>query len=132
MVGALMGNISVECAPASCANGGPMEQKPTEYVVGHSESELERLASQARFYERQTRLLFFDAQLGPGQRVLDFGCGVGDVAFLAAQLVGETGSVVGMDRAPVAVQTATRRAQVLGLRQVKFICGDENSGDPLL
>ncbi|MGI3745500.1 MAG: hypothetical protein ACRYF8_08390 [Janthinobacterium lividum] len=38
-----------------------------------------------------TTQLLMDAGIGPGMRVLDVGCGSGDVAFLLSGLVGETG-----------------------------------------
>jgi SAM-dependent methyltransferase len=57
-------------------------------------------------------------------RILDVGSGSGDVAFLAADLVGATGEVVGADRAAAAVQRATARAQARNLRNVKFLEGD--------
>ena len=44
-------------------------------------------------------------------RVLDVGSGAGDVAFLAAALVGLTGEVVGVDRALRGVETARERAR---------------------
>jgi protein-L-isoaspartate O-methyltransferase len=34
----------------------------------------------------------------PGMRVLDIGCGAGDVSMLVADAVGESGTVVGIDR----------------------------------
>lgn len=43
-------------------------------------------------------------------RVLDVGSGMGDVALLAAELVGPTGSVVGVDTNPDALVAARRRA----------------------
>jgi ubiquinone/menaquinone biosynthesis C-methylase UbiE len=36
--------------------------------------------------------------MGPGQRILDIGSGVGDVAMLAARLVGPSGEIVGIER----------------------------------
>ena len=33
--------------------------------------------------------------IGPGARVLDLGCGAGDVSMLVAELVGPTGRVIG-------------------------------------
>ncbi|HEV2992066.1 MAG TPA: methyltransferase domain-containing protein, partial [Candidatus Angelobacter sp.] len=59
-----------------------------------------------------------------GMRVLDVGCGSGDVAFLAADLVGPTGEVIGADCAAAAAQRATARAQARDLRNVKFLEGD--------
>jgi ubiquinone/menaquinone biosynthesis C-methylase UbiE len=57
-------------------------------------------------------------------RVLDVGSGPGDVAFLAAQLVGSGGSVVGTDKAATAVALARSRASSKGLRNVAFREGD--------
>jgi 2-polyprenyl-3-methyl-5-hydroxy-6-metoxy-1,4-benzoquinol methylase/ketosteroid isomerase-like protein len=90
------------------------------YALGHSDRELERLQVQARLIEPITRRFFFEAGLAPGMRVLDLGSGVGDVAFLAAQLVGPTGEVVGVDRSPEALAVARQRAQDAGLANVSF------------
>jgi SAM-dependent methyltransferase len=102
----------------------------SDYPLGHNESELSRLITQARFYERQTALLFADAGIRAGMRVLDFGCGVGDVSFLAAAMVGKDGLVVGVDRSPTAVDTARARAAQAGLENVRFyLADDEGLGD---
>src|SRR5215472_16626175 len=94
------------------------------YAVGHSEQELERLSRQARAFEPFTRQLLQQAGINTGMRILDVGCGSGDVAFLAADLVGPTGEVIGADRAPAATQRATERAQARDLRNVRFLEGD--------
>jgi SAM-dependent methyltransferase len=80
-------------APSPGATGGP------EYALGHSDPELERLSAQARLLDPFTRALFQDAGVREGMRVLDLGCGNGDVSLLAADLVGPLGRVVGLDRA---------------------------------
>lgn len=103
--------------PSSDASSG-------EYVLGHSERELDRLAIQARLVEPITRRFFRDAGIGPGMRVLDVGSGAGDVSFLAAELVGATGEVVGVDRAPTAVAVAVERARERSLSNVSFQEGD--------
>ena len=76
--------------------------RPAEplYVCGHSGGELERLEMQGDFFAGMTRSILADAGLVPGMRVLDIGCGAGDVSFLAAEMVGPSGWVMGIDRVP--------------------------------
>jgi SAM-dependent methyltransferase len=94
------------------------------YVFGHSEVELRRLAFQAALIEPVTRRLLVEVGVTSGMRVLDVGTGRGDVAFLVAELVGESGSVVGVDRAPAAVALARERAEQASLANVSFLEGD--------
>lgn len=95
------------------------------YVPGHSDHERARLARQGEHYAPTTRLFLRAAGLGPGMRVLDFGCGVGDVTLLAAEIVGGGGEVVGVDRSAVALAEATARAA--GRPNVRFVEGDEDA-----
>ncbi len=61
--------------------------------------------------------------LGPGDRVLDVGCGLGDVARACAALVAPGGHVVGLD--PSATMLAVARARAEGdLVRVTFRVGD--------
>lgn len=94
------------------------------YVLGHSDGELDRLAVQARMIEPITRRFFSAAGIARGMRVLDIGSGIGDIAFLAAELVGDAGEVVGVERAAAAVTVARRRASSLGRHNVTFLDGD--------
>ncbi|HEV3470807.1 MAG TPA: methyltransferase domain-containing protein [Pyrinomonadaceae bacterium] len=95
-----------------------------DYVLGHSDDELRRLAGQSRFFGELTAQVLGAAGVGRGMRVLDAGCGAGDVSFLAAELVGSTGVVVGVDKSAGAVAAARKRASAAGLRNVAFIEGD--------
>jgi ubiquinone/menaquinone biosynthesis C-methylase UbiE len=52
-------------------------------------------------------------------RILDVGCGGGDVALLAAELVGESGAVVGIDRSEAAIVAA--RARGATAKNVHFL-----------
>jgi predicted O-methyltransferase YrrM len=70
----------------------------SQYVLGSTEGEQERLIRQAARLDPYTKRLFHDAGIGPGQRILDIGSGVGDVAMLAARLVGPSGEIVGVER----------------------------------
>lgn len=91
-----------------------------EYLLGHSAAELDRLAFQATLVEPITRQLLLDAGITRGLRVLDVGTGRGDVALLAAEIVGEQGSVVGIDRAPAALAVARARAADRRAENVSF------------
>jgi SAM-dependent methyltransferase len=93
----------------------------TDYVLGSTDAEHERLTRQAKTLEPYTERLFRDAGLGRGQRVLDIGSGVGAVALLAASLVGETGHVVGVDRDAMALAKARSRAGAAHTTNVRFI-----------
>jgi ubiquinone/menaquinone biosynthesis C-methylase UbiE len=90
------------------------------YVLGHSARELERLRRQAQLVNPITRQYLIEAGIAPGMRVLDVGSGVGDVAFLAAELVGPSGEVVGVDRSPDALAFARSRAKERSLANVTF------------
>ncbi len=94
------------------------------YALGHTDRELERLHAQARLVDPITRRFFHAAGIAPGMRVLDVGSGAGDVAFLAAELVGEAGEVVGTDPGAAALVVARRRAAEKSLRNVTFRDGD--------
>jgi SAM-dependent methyltransferase len=57
-------------------------------------------------------------------RVLDLGSGVGDVAFVAAELVGSSGEIVGIDQSGESVAQANSRAREQGAANVGFTVGD--------
>ena len=90
------------------------------YVLGHADVEIQRLLLQARLYDSDTEHAFRRAGLRPGMRVLDVGCGPGDVSFVAARLVGPGGSVLGVDAAAEIVELARSRAAERGLSWVTF------------
>jgi SAM-dependent methyltransferase len=91
------------------------------YLLGSSDAEHERLIRQAELFEPFTRRLFRNAGIDPGQRVLDIGCGLGDVSMLVARLVGPTGVVVGVDNDADIIAKAKTRAAEAGLRNVSFM-----------
>ncbi|MBA3812269.1 MAG: class I SAM-dependent methyltransferase [Caulobacteraceae bacterium] len=105
-------------------NGEGEADRTGAYVLGHSGGEIERLKAQARLIDPITRRILNEAGVVPGMRVLDVGSGAGDVAFLAADLVGPDGEVVGVDRASTAVDAARARAGERSLRNVRFLAGD--------
>ncbi|MFZ1164534.1 class I SAM-dependent methyltransferase [Mycobacterium sp.] len=89
------------------------------YLLGHEDAEVRRLLLQARLYDPYTEQALRLAGLQPGMRVLDVGCGPGDVSFVAARLVAPAGSVLGIDAAEI-IELARTRAAEQGLTSVRF------------
>ena len=58
------------------------------------------------------------AEIQEGERVVDIGSGAGFDSFIAASLVGETGSVVGVDMTEEMLDKSRRAASDLGVGQV--------------
>jgi len=100
--------------PSAAATG-------STYVLGHADVEVQRLLLQGRLYNDYTEHALRLAGLRRGMRVLDVGCGPGDVSFVASRLVGSTGTVLGVDAAPAMVELASARAAEQGLPAVHFM-----------
>ncbi len=94
------------------------------YPLARTDAETQRLIDQARLWNDGTRHLLEAAGVGVGMKVLDVGTGAGDVALLAGQLVGPTGTVVGVDQNPASLATARDRARAAGLAHVTFVEGE--------
>jgi SAM-dependent methyltransferase len=94
------------------------------YALGNTDAEHERLIRQAACLAPYTERFFRRAGLGPGQRVLDLGSGVGDVAMLVASIVGPAGEVVGIERDTSSIERARARVAEAGLRNVSFAQSD--------
>lgn len=95
-------------------------ERSETYVLGHSPDELRRLNAQGSILRPYTEELLCEAGITTGMRVLDAGCGTGDVTLLAAELVGPSGAVVGIDRAHEALSAAQARAETRDLPGVSF------------
>jgi ubiquinone/menaquinone biosynthesis C-methylase UbiE len=91
------------------------------YLLGGTGHEHERLIRQARIFNPFTERLFRNAGVARGQRVLDIGSGVGDIAMLVAELVGPTGEVVGVERDANTLTKARSRVAEAQLRNVSFV-----------
>ena len=68
--------------------------------------------------------------LKEGQKILDYGCGIGSYTFPAANLVGEKGRVYVLDKQPLAIKKIKERAQREGFRNIDTILSDEDTGLP--
>jgi len=69
------------------------------------------------------------AELALGERVLDVGCGGGDLSMAAAAAVGPSGSVLGVDLSGDELDVARVRAAQRGIDNVEFREADAGRGD---
>jgi arsenite methyltransferase len=60
-------------------------------------------------------------RLEPGERVLDLGSGAGTDSLVAAQMVGESGRVTGIDMTPEMLSKSHAAAAEMGVRNVEFL-----------
>jgi ubiquinone/menaquinone biosynthesis C-methylase UbiE len=100
------------------------------YWFERTDAESRRLIRQSEWYDPSTRRFFMEAGIGPGMSVLDIGSGAGDVAMLAAELVGPSGRVLGLDLNPAGLAVARERAAAAGLTNVEFIEADARAVPP--
>jgi SAM-dependent methyltransferase len=98
----------------------PHPKDTNQYALGSAEVEQDRLIRQAAWLAAHTERFFRRAGIGSGQRVLDLGSGVGDVALIAGRLVGSSGEVVGVERDARAIARAAARMKEMGLKHVRF------------
>lgn len=64
------------------------------------------------------------AKMKPGDTVVDLGSGAGNDCFVARQVVGETGRVIGIDITEAMVEKARSNAAKLKFENVEFVLGD--------
>src|SRR3982751_3210893 len=91
-------------------DGGP-QQPAYLYELGSAAPEMARLAAISGLYGPMTGAWLDAAGIRPGMRVADLGCGPGDVTLAAAERVGPTGAVVGVDDAARPLERARRPAE---------------------
>jgi SAM-dependent methyltransferase len=69
-----------------------------DYVLGTHDDEIERLGLQHRVWREHALEAWRSAGIGPGQTVLDVGCGPGYASLDLAELVGPSGLVMAIDK----------------------------------
>jgi ubiquinone/menaquinone biosynthesis C-methylase UbiE len=100
------------------------DKRHSDYHLGNTDAEHERLIRQAIRLAPVTERFFREAGIGSGQQVLDLGAGVGDVAMLVAKLVGSSGKVVAIERDSRTISRARARAKEAGLNNIDFVQAD--------
>lgn len=84
------------------------------------------------FWERFGRETIEHLELRPGARVLDLCCGTGASAIPAAERVGPSGEVIGLDLAERLLDLARAKAARQGVANARFAVGDLEALDPQL
>ena len=65
-----------------------------------------------------------------GQRILDYGCGIGSHTFPAARLVGNNGKIYALDKESSAIKRVEKRAQTEGLSNINTMLSSGATGLP--
>lgn len=94
------------------------------------ELEIDHLLMVARAEGDQVREMCARAGVGEGARVIDVGCGPMGALLDLAEMVGPSGSVVGLDSRPAFLEVAGRIVAGRGVgEQVSLVEGDINTAD---
>ena len=94
-------------------------REDNEYLLGTDDDELRRLGFQHQVWAREAAAAWERGGFGPGQHLLDLGCGPGYATLDLARLVGAAGRVTGVDVSPRFVQHLRARAAALGAANVE-------------
>jgi SAM-dependent methyltransferase len=97
------------------------------YILSAGEPEVERLRLLNDSYGPASEAFLRRAGLRPGMRIVEIGCGTGNMTCWLAKQVGPTGAVVGVDRSPDQLEMARRLAEERGLPNVTFHAADVRS-----
>lgn len=111
---------SCGCAPSCC---GGTEGREISETLGYSKADLAAVPEGANLNLGCGNPLTI-ASLQPGQTVLDLGSGAGFDAFLAAQRVGPTGHVIGVDMTPAMITKARGNKAKSDAANVEFRLGE--------
>ena len=92
------------------------EEEP--YLLGTDADERRRLETQHRLWAEWAHDLWERAGFGPGDGLLDLGCGPGFASIELADRVGAQGRVLAVDESPRFVEALAREADRRGLAQL--------------
>lgn len=85
------------------------------YILGTEQAELHRLGLQHQVWSSEARRGWELGGFGPGQTILDLGCGPGFCTTELAYMVGHTGKVIGVDISPTYVNALKKQAELHAL-----------------
>ena len=99
-------------------------ERSSQYVLGGTRTEQQRLLSQAEDYQPHTRSLLANIKIQRGWRVVDIGCGPIGILDLLSESVGPEGEVVGLEREPRFVEMARLEVAKRRLKNVRILQAD--------
>jgi len=103
--------------------------RPAEYTLATGAAAVRRLHVLHSVYSPVGRRVLLQAGLAKGMKVADFGCGVGAVSRMLAEMVGPSGSVTGVDINRDQLEQARQLCESAGLANTTFIeASAENTG----
>jgi ubiquinone/menaquinone biosynthesis C-methylase UbiE len=101
---------------------GPASVNP--YVLATGSAAARRLHALHEIYSPVGRSVLREAGLRKGMRVADFGCGVGSVTRMLAEIVGQSGLVTGIDVSAQQLSQARNWCYGAGLTNTSFVEAD--------
>jgi SAM-dependent methyltransferase len=111
------------CAPTSCGGNAPDMSEEIGRRIGYSEEEISSVPEGANLGLGCGNPVAL-ASLKKGQTVLDLGSGAGFDCFLAANRVGKSGKVIGIDMTPEMIDKARENARKGKYENVEFRLGE--------
>jgi SAM-dependent methyltransferase len=102
------------------------------YVLDGSDEDLRRLLRISALLSPTTRTALATVDIGPGWRVVECGCGPLGALPILSELVGPSGTVVGLDFTESTVERAREVVTELGLRNVEVRVADNNDSAAMI
>jgi len=118
-----------DAVPARLRNSGEVMAPDSssahgEYALATGAAAVRRLFVLHNIYSPAGRRVLLRAGLKPGMQVADFGCGVGAVTRMLAEMVGAAGTVLGIDANAAQLEQARQICKDGGVANVSFLAAD--------
>ena len=92
-----------------------------EYILGTGDSEIRRLGIQHAAWRELAEAAWTRAGIGPGQTVVDLGCGPGYATLDLAERVGPAGKVIAIDRSRRFLDYLAAQAGARGITNIECL-----------
>ncbi len=92
-----------------------MTKESNAYILGTHKDEMYRLGLQHQVWSSEARQGWKIAEFGPGQTILDLGCGPGFCTTELGYIVGKLGKVIGVDKSQIYTEYLQHQADIQGL-----------------